>query len=472
MGTMEAALAAIAPELFLAALGLVLTLAGAIFGAGFRSLSLRIGVVGLLVAAGLAAYHFDGAEAFGGLVRTSPFTNFAKIVGFSVAAFALWMAEGYLRRAGTLRFEYPILIVFAALGMGVTLSAADMMTLYLGIETLGLSSYVLAAYHRDSARSSEAGMKYFVLGALASGLILYGMSLVYGFTGETSFAGIAASERSIGMLFGLVLLITGLAFKVSAAPLHVWTPDVYEGAPTPVVAFFAAAPKITAIVMLANVLFSAFGPFEADWQPVIAIIAGASMLVGAFGALVQTNIKRLLAYSSIANIGYALVAVAAGPALGASALLVFMTIYVISTLGLFAGALAMRRRGGMMQGIDELGGLARTRPWIAVCLAVLIFSVAGIPPFGGFWGKVQIIEAGLNAQLLPLVILLIVSSVVSLGYYLRLVWIMYMREPEPVFERSDGSVSLTVTLSTLVGAILSFVMIGTLVSLAQSAAGL
>jgi NADH-quinone oxidoreductase subunit N len=471
MGEVETALIALSPELFLAALGLTLTLLGALFGQKFSGMAIRIAMLGLLGAAALAVGHLDGGVAFGGLVQSNPFVNFAKVVGFGLAAFALWMAEGYLRRAGTLRYEYALLIVFAAMGMGITVSAADMMTLYLGIETLSLSSYVLAAYHRDNARSSEAGMKYFVLGALSSGLILYGMSLVYGFTGETSFAGIAASERSIGMLFGLVLLLTGLAFKVSAAPLHVWTPDVYEGAPTPVVAFFAAAPKITAVIMFANVLFTAFGPFEADWRPVVAIIAGASMLVGAFGALVQTNIKRLLAYSSIANVGYALVAVAAGPVEGGAALLVFMALYTVSTLGLFAGVLSMRRKGGVVHGIEELGGLARARPWLALCLAVLIFSVAGIPPFGGFWGKVQIIEAGLNAQLMPLVIILIIASVISLGYYLRLVWIMYMKDPEPAFERADAAVSLTVTASMIGAAILGFILIGTLTGLAQSAVG-
>jgi len=447
-------------------------LLGALVGDRFNGLSFRAGALVLLGAAAIAAINFEGEAGFNGLVETNGFVNFAKVVGFTMAGIVLWISTGTLKRAETIRYEYAVLTLFAALGMGLTLSASDLMTLYLGIETLGLSSYVLAAYHRDNARSSEAGLKYFILGALASGLILYGMSLVYGFTGETRYAAIAAEEISIGLQFGIVLMVTGLAFKVSAAPLHVWTPDVYEGAPTPVVTFFATAPKITAMVMFAHVLFSAFGQFEGDWKLIIAIIAGASMIVGTLGALVQTNVKRLLAYSSIANIGYALVAVAAGEAFGGSALLVFMTIYVVSTLGLFAGVLSMRRKGGMVESIHELGGLVKTKPWLAACLAVLIFSIAGIPPFGGFWGKWEVIGAGTNADLLPLVILLVIASVISLGYYLRLVWIMFMNEPEPAFETVDGSVSLTVVLSTIIGAVVFFIFIGRLSDVAVRAVGL
>ncbi len=471
MTDMASAFAAIGPELLLAAAGLLLTLIGAVMRDRFNVLSFRIGAVVLLAAAVLSVTGAEGGRAFMGLVESNSFVNFAKTVGYGLAAVALWLAGGSLRWSGTARYEFSILTIFAAMGMGIALSAADIMTLYLGIETLGLSSYVLAAYHRDNARSSEAGLKYFVLGSLASGLILYGMSLVYGFTGETRYAAIAAEEMSIGLQFGLVLMITGLAFKVSAAPLHVWTPDVYEGAPTPVVTFFATAPKVTAVVMFAHVLFSAFGPFERDWQLIVAIIAGASMLVGSFGALVQTNVKRLLAYSSIANVGYALVAVAAGKATGGAALLVFMTIYAVTTLGIFAGVMSMRRKGGMVENISELGGLGQNKPWLAVCLAVLVFSVAGIPPFAGFWGKFQIVDAGLTANMLPLVIILIVASVVSLGYYLKLVWIMFMNDPEPDFERVETSVSMTVVLATLIGTVVAFVFFGYLYDLASQAVG-
>jgi NADH-quinone oxidoreductase subunit N len=457
-----AILETVAPEMWLVSAGLLGVLLGAIFKDGFNSISFKLGALVLFVAAGLSLFYYQGGDAFGGLVATNTFVNFAKFVSFSVGAFALLMSEGFLKRHQTIRYEFALLTIFAAFGMGMILSAADLMTLYMGIETLSLSSYVLAAFHRDSARSAEAGLKYFVLGALASGMLLYGASLVYGFTGTTSYAGIAASEASIGFLFGMVLMITGLAFKISAAPMHIWTPDVYEGAPTPVVAFFSAAPKMATVVLFANVLFTAFGDKLEDWQMVVAIISGASMLVGAFGALTQTNIKRLLGYSSIANIGYALIAVAAGEQLGAGPLLIFMTIYVISSVGLFAGVLAMRRRGGMVEGINELGGLMRTRPWLALALAILIWSVAGLPPFGGFWGKWAVLSAGVEAGLLPLAIILVISSVVSLGYYLRLIWIMLVKDPTEPFEAIDGSVTLTVIISAILAAIVFMLFINQL----------
>ena len=301
----------VAPELWLALAGLIGVLLGAAFGERFNALSFKYGALSLFAAAALAALHFGGGEAFGGLVRTNTFVNFAKVIAFVLAGVALVISEGFLKRHETTRYEYALLIIFASLGMGITLSAADLMTLYMGIETLSLSSYVLAAFHRDSARSSEAGLKYFVLGALASGMLLYGASLVYGFTGTTSFAGIAEAGVTTGALFGMVLMIVGLAFKISAAPMHVWTQDVYEGAPTPVVAFFASAPKMASTVVFANVLFTVFGSAIDQWQIIVSIIAGLSMMIGSLGALVQTNIKRLLGYSSIANVGYALVAVAA-----------------------------------------------------------------------------------------------------------------------------------------------------------------
>lgn len=460
----------IAPELWLVSMGLIGVLVGAALKDRFNAMAHKLGALVLFAAAGLALAMFDGGNAFDGLVQSGPFVNFAKIVAFCVGGVALWIADGFFERHGTLRFEYPILVIFAALGMGLTLSAGDLMTLYMGVETLSLSSYVLAAYHRDSARSAEAGLKYFVLGALASGLLLYGASLVYGFAGSTRFEDIAAADMGLGLTFGMVLMITGLAFKVSAAPMHVWTPDVYEGAPTPVVAFFSAAPKMAMMVVFANVLFSAFGAALDDWQAILAIIAGASMIVGSFGALVQTNIKRLLGYSSIANIGYALIPVAAGADLGAPALLVFMTLYVIGALGMFAGVLTMRRAGGMVEDIHELSGLIRTRPAITLSLTVIIFSIAGIPPMAGFFGKLAVIEAGLAADLMPLVILLIVASVVSLGYYLRLVVIMWVNEPREAFQPSDPSISLAVAGSGLLMFPVLAVFIGSLVGWAEAAA--
>ncbi len=453
----QAILRAIGPEIWLAGAGLFGVLLGSAFRERFTGLSFKFGAVALLGAAAIAAVNFEGGSAFGGLVSTNPFVNFGKIVSLVLASVALLLAEGFLNRHQTVRFEYALLTIFASLGMGVMLSAADLMTLYLGIEILSLSSYVLAAFHRDSAKSSEAGLKYFVLGALASGMLLYGASLVYGFAGTTSFAGIAATEASIGGSFGMVLMIVGLAFKISAAPMHVWTPDVYEGAPTPVVAFFASAPKIASIIVFANVMFTVFASAIDQWQIILAIVAGLSMIIGALGGLAQTNIKRLLGYSSIANVGYALVAVAAGQAIGAAPLLVFMTIYAVSSLGLFAAVLAMRRRGGMVEGIQELGGLARRQPLLALALSVLIWSVAGLPPFGGFFGKLAILQAGIAADLVPLTIILVIASVISLGYYLRLISIIWFSEPTERFETIDVSVMGTVlACASLAGIVFMF----------------
>ncbi|MEM9739479.1 MAG: NADH-quinone oxidoreductase subunit NuoN [Pseudomonadota bacterium] len=434
----------LAPELWLVSVGLLGTFAGALVGQRSARIFFKLGAMALFIAAGLAYFHLPGGEAFGGLVVSNPFVNFAKIVSFGLAGVALWIADGFFDRHETLRFEYALLMVFACLGMGITLSAADLMTLYMGVETLSLTSYVLASFHRDSPRSAEAGLKYFVLGALASGLLLYGASLVYGFSGSTSYAAIAEADMGTGMLFGMVLMITGLGFKVSEAPMHVWTPDVYEGSPTPVGAFFSAAPKMAMMVVFANVLFTVFGNAVDDWQLVLAIIAGASMVIGSFGALLQNNIKRLLGYSSIANMGYALVPVAAGADLGAPALLMFMTIYTIASLGMFAGVLMMRRTGGMVEDISELGGLFTNRPIVTLALTAILLSIAGIPPLAGFWAKYAVVEAGLAAGLLPLVILLVIASVVSAAYYLRIIKVMWFDAPKPDFQSPDPSVVATV----------------------------
>lgn len=454
------------PELFLAVAGLTGVLAGSIFREKSAGLSLFAGAVVLLIAALIALLQLEGGLAFGGLWETDRYTNLAKAAAYVCAAVALLLAEGYLKREKLIRFEYALLVVFASLGMGIMMSANNLMTLYLGIETLGLSSYVLAAFNRDSQRSSEAGLKYFVLGSLASGLILYGASLVYGFTGSTSYDAIAQSDFSIGVLFGLVLLISGLAFKVSAAPLHVWTPDVYEGAPTPVVAFFASAPKLAAMIVFATILFEAFGGAIDQWQDILVIISGASMLIGAFGALRQNNIKRLLAYSSIGNMGYALIAVAAGETIGGPALLVYMAIYALSQLGIFGVVLSMRRRGGMVEDVSELSGLSSSMPWLAVCMTALIFSVAGIPPLGGFFGKWVVFQAGLEAGLLPLVLIGVVASVVSLGYYLRIIMVMWGGDKQAAFESVSGTVSMTVTASTILVFPVFVVLIGWMMSVA------
>ncbi|MEO1553482.1 MAG: NADH-quinone oxidoreductase subunit N [Pseudomonadota bacterium] len=474
MFDLEAILNAIAPELLLAAAGLLGVTIGALFGDRFNSISFKIGAGVLFAAAALSAFYWEGGRAFDGLVETSSFANFAKVVSFISAGITLLMAEGFLRRHDTMRYEYALLIIFASLGMGVILSSANLMTLYLGVETLSLSSYVLASFHRDSPRSSEAGLKYFVLGALASGLLLYGISLVYGFSGGTSYEIVADADASLGFMFGMVLMITGLAFKVSAAPMHVWTPDVYEGAPSPVVAFFATAPKMASMVVFAIIMFTAFPQAMAfeNWQLIIGIIAGASMLVGAFGALPQNNLKRLLGYSSVANMGYALVAVAAGVQYGVGALLIFMTAYVIASLGLFGGVLSMRRDGGMVENIDELAGLIRRQPGLATALTVLLISVSGFPLAFGFLGKLAVLEAGWNAGLMPLIIILILSSVIAMYYYLRIVKIMWFDEQVEDFEPVDISVTATVYLSAI-ASVLLLIFVGAFSELAAStAAGL
>jgi len=440
------------PDALLAGYGLAALLLAAI-GGDRISVLLRILTSFALAAAAVFAFiQFPqgDAEAFNGLYRVTPFVLFAKGATYALAALALFMSGGFLKAAAMERYEYSLLVVFAAMGAGVMLSANDLMTLYVSIETLSLSSYVLAAFRRDSLKSAEAGLKYFVLGALASGLLLYGSSLVYGFAGSTNYAVIAAADNSVGLIFGLVLIICGLAFKASAAPFHVWTPDVYEGAPAPVVAFFATAPKIAAVVVLAHVMFTTFGPHEKSWQMVIAIIAALSMLIGAFGALAQNSIKRILAYSSISNVGFALIAIAAGVEDGASAVLVYMTLYVIATLGMFGGVLALRRKGVAIDDVSDLNGLSKLKPGMTLGLVVLIFSVAGIPPAVGFWGKLQVFEAGLRADMLWLVLVGALSSVVSLGYYLRLVWAMMMKPAGEALDRTDFSVSATVFASALI----------------------
>lgn len=454
---------ALAPELLLVSAGLIGVLLGAIFKERFTAVSFEFAGLSLFAAAVLAILFYEGGEAFNGLVKTTSFANYAKVVSFGLGGVVLLMARGFMQRHNTFRFEFALLSIFAALGMGLILSSANLMTLYMGVETLSLSSYVLAAFHRDSPRSAEAGLKYFVLGALASGLLLYGSSLVYGYTGTTDYEAIAqiagSSELSIGLIFGMVLVISGLAFKVSAAPMHVWTPDVYEGAPTPVVAFFATAPKMAGMVMFASILFGAFGTIVEDWSPVIAVIAAASMLIGAFGALAQNNIKRLLAYSSIANIGYALIAIAVGPELGAAPLLLFMTLYTLTSLGLFAAVLTMRRSGGMVEDIYELSGLIKSSPLLTLCITLLVLSIAGLPPLAGFWPKLAILQAAIAGGYLWLAIILVLSSVIAAGYYLRIIYVMWFREANAPFEAVDLSVKIVVA-STAAATLILMVFIG------------
>jgi NADH-quinone oxidoreductase subunit N len=387
----------------------------------------------------------DGAAIFANSFRIDAFSTFAKIVIFGAAAFSILMSDRYLAGENLGRFEYPVLVVLSAFGMSLMVSASDLITLYMGVESQSLALYILATFNRDSRRSTEAGLKYFVLGALSSCLLLYGASLVYGFTGSTQFDSIAAAAagtgEKTGLIVGLVFLISGLAFKVSAAPFHMWTPDVYEGAPTPVTAFLAAAPKFAAMALFTRALIEPFPAVIEDWRPVIALIAVLSMLIGAFSAIRQTNVKRLMAYSSIGHMGYALIGLAAGSREGVSAVLIYMSIYVAMTIGVFSCILLMRRRGGLTESISDLAGLSRTHQGLALILTVLLFSLAGIPPLAGFLAKWSVFVAAVDSGLVWLAVVGAITSVISAYYYLGIVKTMWMDDPAPAFEK-DGAVEL------------------------------
>ena len=419
---------------------------------------------GLLVVAALVAAFMvpgEGGQAFSGAFVFDPLALFAKVAIFGAAAIALLFAVPYLKAERLAKFEYFVLIALAALGMSMTVSANDLIAMYMGVELQSLALYVLAAFNRDSLRASEAGLKYFVLGALSSGLLLYGASLVYGFTGATGFNEIAiaaaSGEVSIGLLFGLVFIICGLAFKVSAAPFHMWTPDVYEGSPTPVTAFFATAPKLAAIVLLARILLEPFGAMTDQWQQVITAIAVLSMAVGAFGALTQNNIKRLMAYSSIGNMGYALVAIAAGTAIGLWALLAFMILYIIGLVAAFGVILSMRTSEGMVEQIEDLAGLAQSRPGLAWTMTGAMFSIGGLPFLVGFFGKLFILYAALQAGLIFLPIALVLFSVVSAYYYLRIVRVMWFSDPVVTFVGPSAATAVITNVAGIATAALVIV---------------
>ncbi len=411
------------------------------------------------------------ATLFGGSIVVDAFARFFKVLILIGAAAAFVMAAPFWRNHKLNRFEFSILLLLSVAGMMVMVSARDLISLYLGIELMSLSLYVIAAIDRENLRSTEAGLKYFVLGALSSGMLLYGSSLIYGFTGTVSFAGIAAAAKSpsLGLIFGIVFLFAGLAFKVSAVPFHMWTPDVYEGAPTPVTAFFAAAPKVAAIALFCLVAVTSFPAIASQWQQIVVFVAIASMVLGAFAAIGQKNIKRLMAYSSIGHVGYALVGLAPGTATGVSSVLIYMSIYLAMTLGTFACIIAMRRDGGQVEEIDQLSGLARTQPVMAFILAAMMFSLAGIPPLAGFFAKFYVFLAAIEGKFYTLAVIGVLASVVGAYYYLRVVKIMYIDEPVARFlpmPKAVGAVMLLAGAFT----ILFFVYPGPLVAAADAAA--
>jgi NADH-quinone oxidoreductase subunit N len=434
----------IAPEETLSIAGLVLLLISAWGGDKASRLISILAVAALVAAMALVAPALCGhamgpdTSAFFGQYRADAFASYAKILIYLSAAATLVIAPAFFERLGAMRAEFPVLVVFAALGMGIMVSATDLLTLYIGLEMNSLAAYVLAAFLRTDGRSAEAGLKYFVLGALASGILLFGMSLTYGFTGTTSFSGINAAlsgDLSHGALFGIVFMLAGLAFKISAVPFHMWTPDVYEGAPTPVTTFFATAPKVAALGLTMRVLLDAFGEQAEAWQQIIVFVALASIVVGALGAIGQKNIKRLMAYSSINNVGFMLVGLAAANPQGAAAMLFYLTIYVAMTLGGFVAILMLKdEQGDAVEDIASLAGLSRTRPGLALGLAIIMFSLAGIPPLFGFWGKFLVFQAAVDAGLMPLAAIGFAASVIGAFYYLKVVKVMYFDEPADVIK--------------------------------------
>ncbi|PZU60979.1 MAG: NADH-quinone oxidoreductase subunit NuoN [Sphingobium sp.] len=462
------------PELILTAGGLVLMLVAAYAGDG-ASRAVSWAAVGALIAAGLSLTGLPthGGMAFGGLYHADAFAGFAKVLIYGAAAASILIAPRFFAHGGTLRAEYPVLVLFACVGMGMMVSSADLLTLYIGLEMNSLASYVLASFMRQDERSSEAGLKYFVLGSLASGILLYGIALLYGFSGTTGFSGIAAALSdgvSNGELFGMVFVLAGLAFKISAVPFHMWTPDVYEGSPTPVTGFFASAPKVAAMGLTIRVAIEAMGPAGMAWQQIVIFVALASILLGAVAAIGQTNIKRLLAYSSINNVGFALIGLAAGTPAGVAGTMSYMAIYVVMTVGSFVCVLQMRDAdGNPVETISSLSGLSQSRKGLAAAFAIFMFSLAGIPPLFGFWAKFLVFDAAVAAGLTGLAVVGIVCSVIGAFYYLKIVKTMYFDEPAAEYARG-GSVVENVIMTACAAVIVLGYLLNPLLDSASAAA--
>jgi NADH-quinone oxidoreductase subunit N len=473
---MTADLALIWPELILTIGGLITLMLGTFLGdrqVGIYQLSALL----TLAAAAAAVVALFGVETtvFSGTLSVDGFGGFAKLLIYAASFVCILIAPRFF--SGGMRAEYPTLIVFAALGMGIMASARDLMTLYVGLELNSLAAYVLASFMRTDERSSEAGLKYFVLGALASGMLLYGISLLYGFTGTTDFAGIAAAmggELNIGLIFGIVFVLAGLGFKVSAVPFHMWTPDVYEGAPTPVTTFFASAPKVAAMALMTRVVIDAMGPAIGAWQQIIIFLALASIILGAVGAIGQKNIKRLLAYSSINNVGFMLIGLAAGTQQGVEGVLTYLLVYVVTTLGAFLVVLQLRDAdGNQIESIPALAGLSQRRPGLAAAMAVFMFSLAGIPPLFGFWPKYLVFEAAVNANLVPLAVAGIVASVIGAFYYIAIIKMMYFDDKSDTEIPAGGGAIVedaVITASALWLSVIGYLFIPVLAVVSASAA--
>ncbi|MEK9844210.1 MULTISPECIES: NADH-quinone oxidoreductase subunit NuoN [Thalassospira] len=476
MGVSMLNLGAALPEMFMAVSALALLMLGVFAGKdkAFRTVSWL--AVAVQVVAIILVMTGEGGTAFFGQFSADAFAKFCKVMILIGSATGIIMAMNFAERENMARFEFPILITLATLGMMAMVSATDMLSLYLGLELQSLALYVVAAIRRDTVRSTESGLKYFILGSIASGILLYGMSMVYGFTGSTNFSVLAeiltAGNLPVGAMVGMAFIFAGLCFKVSAVPFHMWTPDVYEGAPTPVTSFFAVAPKIAGLALFIRVAIGPFGGVVEDWQQIIVLISILSMAVGSFAALRQENIKRLMAYSSIGHVGFALVGLAAGTKDGVTGILVYLGIYLVMNLGTFAVILCMRRNDRMAEEITDLAGLAKTKPLMAAITAILMFSMAGIPPLAGFFGKFYVFKAAVDAGLVTLAVIGLVTSVVSAYYYLRIIKVMYFDEPVEGFDRNGTEMNVIMAVATIV--ILAFVFFPNLLmdSAAAAAASL
>ncbi len=467
-------LGVILPELWLAVAGMGLLMLGVFVRCDAARVVFWLAVLVLIVTGVLVQRQVGPEEAFGSLVVVDAFGVFMKTLVVAGTVLVLVMSWEAIRREGMDRFEYPVLVVFAVLGMFVMISANDLLSLYVGLEMQSLALYICAAFQRDDLRSSEAGLKYFVLGAVASGMLLYGCSMVYGFAGTTSFTALASllagSGVSPGIVTGLAFVVAGLAFKISAVPFHMWTPDVYEGAPTPVTAFFSVAPKIAAMALLLRTMTGPFAGLFEQWQQIVVLLAVASMLLGAIGAIGQSNIKRLMAYSSIGHAGFALVGLAAGNAAGVRGVAIYMAIYVAMSVGAWACILTMCRQGTRTESIADLAGLSQNHPRLALCFAVFMFSLAGIPPLAGFFGKFYVFMAAIDAGLYVLAVIAVLASVVGAFYYIRVVKVMYFDEPGEAFDRPTGREIWSVIAVTAAFTLLFFAYTGPLLDGAASAA--
>lgn len=476
MGVSMLNLGAALPEIFMAVSALALLMLGVFSGKdkAFRTVSWLAVAVQLVTI--ILVVTGEGGTAFFGQFSADAFAKFCKVMILIGSATGIIMAMNFAERENMARFEFPILITLATLGMMAMVSATDMLSLYLGLELQSLALYVVAAIRRDTVRSTESGLKYFILGSIASGILLYGMSMVYGFTGTTNFATLAdvltAGSLPVGAMVGMAFIFAGLCFKVSAVPFHMWTPDVYEGAPTPVTSFFAVAPKIAGLALFIRVAIGPFGGVVEDWQQIIVLISILSMALGSFAALRQENIKRLMAYSSIGHVGFALVGLAAGTKDGVTGILVYLGIYLVMNLGTFAVILCMRRNDRMNEEITDLAGLAKTKPLMAAITAILMFSMAGIPPLAGFFGKFYVFKAAVDAGLVTLAVIGLVTSVVSAYYYLRIIKVMYFDEPVEGFDRNGTEMNVIMAVATVI--ILAFVFFPNLLmdSAAAAAASL